>query len=410
MTAPWTPMRWPAAWTDPASLDLVKGSGIDTLLIDNSDQFEPLRAAAARAGLHTAHPDSPLYGATIVKGEWPGVKMSRGSADASAGPTGVPWVDSNGWVIQLAAARKPGAAIWVEAPPPKENPRLSAGSYLTAIADSAASGGRWIISLDDRLAAGLKEQKPDAIATWKTISGATHFFAAHKDWAEFEAEAVIGVVSDFAGPNEFFSQELLNLLSRAGMHFRVIMKKDAAGPAFAGLKALLYADGEPPSDALRKSVLGFVQGGGMLIAAPKWGEVPRAQPRADEHPRYTIRSFGKGRVAVANADPDDPYTMANDAAILVSHRYDLVRFWNGGATGSSYAIAPGRKRAVVHLLFYANRGPDSASVRIAGPFRAVKPYQAGGTPLQPVNVVPQKDAVEVHLPQVAQYVALELEA
>jgi hypothetical protein len=34
MMAPWTPMRWPAAWKDPSTLDLLKGTAIDYLLIE----------------------------------------------------------------------------------------------------------------------------------------------------------------------------------------------------------------------------------------------------------------------------------------------------------------------------------------------------------------------------------------
>ena len=147
----------------------------------------------------------------------------------------------------------------------------------------------------------------------------------------------------------------------------------------------------------------------MLITVPKWGAVQGATLKEDLLPRYTIRSAGKGRIAVANADPDDPWVMANDSVVLVSHRYDLVRFWNGGATGSFYTVTPDRKKAVVHLLFYSNRGPDSASVRVAGPFRGAKAATVDTPLLRNVEVLPQKDAVEVHLPQVSQYVALELE-
>ena len=115
----------------------------------------------------------------------------------------------------------------------------------------------------------------------------------------------------------------------------------------------------------------------MLITGPKWGDVPGTPAKAEEHPRYSWRALGKGRIALAHEDPDDPYLWANDSVVLVSHRYDLVRFWNGGATGSFYTMSPDRKQAVVHLLFYANRGPDSASVRIAGRFRGVKAWYRG---------------------------------
>jgi len=42
--------------------------------------------------------------------------------------------------------------------------------------------------------------------------------------------------------------ELLNLVARAQLHYRIISK---AKPDFGGLRALLYADHEPPSPSLR---------------------------------------------------------------------------------------------------------------------------------------------------------------
>ena len=119
MKAPWTPLRWPSAWADPALLGQLKGSGIDALLVDNSDEFEGVRARAAQSGIEVFHPDAPPDGVKIWKGEWPGVRSSRGNgAAASAGPTGVPWVDSNGWLARLAAALDPDCAAWIDAAPP----------------------------------------------------------------------------------------------------------------------------------------------------------------------------------------------------------------------------------------------------------------------------------------------------
>ncbi len=73
------------------------------------------------------------------------------------------------------------------------------------------------------------------------------------------------------------------------------------------------------------------------------------------------------------------------------------------------ACSPDRKRAMVHLLFYANRGPDAASVRVSGKYRAARISTADAPAPRSVEMVFQREAVEVHLPQVSQYVALELE-
>ncbi|MBZ5618548.1 MAG: hypothetical protein LAQ69_07475 [Acidobacteriia bacterium] len=402
-------MRWPSAWKDPSALSLLKGTAIDYLLIGKGEDLAPVRSRAQQDGLHLADPEAAPTGITVVKGEWPGVKMSRGGGDQiDAGPTGVPWVDSNGWAVRLSTALHPETCIWVDAPP-AENARIFPDAYVIAIADSAAYGGRWVLSLDNQLAAALAAQRPEALATWKRVTAAAGFFAGKKSWSAYAPLAVVGVVSDFSGKNEFFSQELLNLLARAGQHYRVLPKERVTDASFDSLRAVIYIDADPPPPVLRKQILAFVQAGGMLIAAPQWGEVPGAPSKTDENPRYSLRTLGKGWIAQAKADPDDPYLWANDSVLLVSHRYDLVRFWNGGATASFYTLAPDRKQALVHLLFYADRGPDSASVRIAGRYRSVKAATVEQASVPHVEMELQKDAVEVHLPQVSQYVALELD-
>ena len=401
-------MRWPDGWKDPGVLDLLKGTAIDHLVIGMGAELSAVRTRAAQDGLHVSAPGAPPAGVEIVKGQWPGVKMGRRGGGAGAGPTGDPWVDSNGWAIRLAAALHPDAVVWVDAAP-AGNAFLTAGSYLIAVADSAAYGGRWIVSLDNSLAVSLAAGKSDALATWSRLTAAAGFFADRKAWPAYVPMAVVGVVSDFAGGNEFFSQELLNLLARAGQHCRILPKNGIADASLVGLRAAIYADAEPPPPALRKRILAFVEAGGMLIAAPTWGEVPGTPIRNDGNPRYSMRALGKGKVAVAVAGPDDPYLWANESVVMVSHRYDLVRFWNSGAAGSFCTVAPDGRQAVVHLLFYANRGPDSATVRIAGGYRAARAYTAENPAAMKVEWALQTGAVEIHLPPMSQYVAVELE-
>src|SRR3954469_23069829 len=282
-----TPMRWPAGWADPATLSLVKGTAVDTLLIDNSDEFDSLRNAARQSGLQVLHPDAPPDGVRIVKGEWPGVRSGRGGG-MSAGPTGVAWVDSNGWAVRLAAAMHADCACWIDAAPPKQ---AFPSSYLTAVADTAAYGGRWIVSLDDSLAAGAKSGNANALATWKTIGQATSFFAAHKDWGAYTSAAAVGVVSSFTGKDEFYSNELLNLLDRAGQHFWVLRKESLTAANVRGLRAVIYADAEPPTPALRKELTAFAEAGGLLITTPVWGNAPTKNA---DHPRYYGWAAGKG--------------------------------------------------------------------------------------------------------------------
>ncbi len=361
-------MRWPDSWKDPAMLDLLKGTAVDSLLIGPGDELGPVRVRAQNDGYQLAAPS----GVTVIKGEWPGVKMARGR-DAGAGPTGVPWVNSNGWAIRLAMALQPQTTVWVDAPPEAGN-FIVPDSYLIAIADSAAYGGRWIVSLDAALAASLAAGKADADKPWKRILQTAEFFAARKPWSAYTTVANIGVVSDFSGANEFFSHELLNLLARAGAHARPVPPSGS----FEGLRAIIYPDAAAPTPALRSRIDAFIKAGGLLMTSEK-------RPL------------------------DDPYRWANDAVVMVSHRYDLVRFWNSGATGSFVAASPQGGKTLVHLLFYSMRGPDSASVRVAGRFRTARAVTVDQPALANVESLPQSGGIEVHLPRVSQYVALELE-
>ena len=410
-------MRWPKGWNDPSALVLLKDTCINYLLIEEGAGLDTVAAQARESGIRVGTASASPDGVIIVQGEWPGLKMSpSGSKDVvSAGPTGAPWVDSNGWKIRLESALHPGLAIWVDAAP--KEPHLSSDSYVIGVADSATYGARWIISLDENLAPGIASQKPEALETWRKLAQTANFFAAHADWVNHIPRAVVGVISDFSGDNEFLGQELLNLLARTNEQYRIIVKTKVSAWSFAGLRAVIYADGNPPAPDLRKQVLAFVEGGGLLIAGPKWGPAPGAPAKYSDHPRYSSHTLGKGRVAIATSDMDDPYVVANDSVVLVSHRHDLLRFWNGGALSAFFTTSPDRKRSIVQMLFFAQElnglvtlnGPDSAAVRVAGQYRNAKLWTPERSTPVPVTTEPERGAVELHLPPISRYAAVELE-
>ncbi len=405
-----TPMRWPAEWKDPAALDVLKGTAINCLLVERDVTLDPVMSRARQEGIQVVQPGVPPAGVKVIEGEWPGVKLSESGVldHASAGPTGVPWIDSNGWSVRLEAALNPGSQVWVDAAPRK--PRLFTESYTTAVADAAAHGGRWIVSIDSQFAAGIAVRSPEALGRWKSLTDAAGFFAARNDWSNYVPEAVIGIVSDFAGRNEFMNQELLNLVARTNQQYRIIVKSAFSQSSLSGLRALLYADEEAPAPDLRRQILAFVEAGGMLITGPKWGELQGIPMAGAHHPRYSLRAYGKGRLAVAQPDFEDPYVVANDSVVLISHRYELLRFWNGGAVGSYFAVAPDRKQALLQMLFYAFiLGDNRPTVRVAGRYRAARLWTLDQPAPRSLDIEIKEGAVELHMPPVTGYAAAELE-
>jgi hypothetical protein len=403
MSAELTPLRWPGCWKNASALSLLNDSPINCLVADPGALPESVVAQARQKGLTIADPATPPAGVFITKGQWPGVQALE--AKTSAGPTGNPWVDSNGWNVRLESARHPGARVWVDARP---KGLVSADSHILALADSAAYGGRWIISLDEQFASDVLLGKAAAVGSWKKLTAAARFFDDRKAFAAYAPEAVVGIVSDFAGENEYMGCELLNLVARTNQQYRILLKNQLSAASFAGLQGVIYADATAPGPAVKSGILAFVQAGGLLITHPKWGLAPGMRAGTQDNERYIWRTLGKGRIAFAKSEFDDPWVIAQESVLIISHRYDLLRFWNGGSVGSYFTMAPGRKRALVHILFYADIGPDGSGVRVAGNYKSGKLWTLDGK-ASSIDMVPQRDAVELHLPAVAQYAAAELE-
>ena len=416
-------MRWPTQWQNPSALERLTNTPINCLLIEDHASLQSVIERAQRNNVRVIRAFSQLPGITVIPGDWPGVRMSRsGDRDtASTGPTGLPWVDSNGWKIRLAAALNPHSPIWVDVSP--KTPL--AGSYQLCVADIAACGGRWIVALDDQLATGIETGDGAALETWKGLTQSVAFFAAHNYWLAYVGAAVVGVISGFSGDNEPLSHELLNLLTRTAEQYRIIPKATCSGTSLNGLQAALYPDSDPPATDLRNQLLDFVQAGGLLITSSVWGATS-GKPAEWDHPRYDCRTLGQGRIAIAKSEEAaDPYLMANDTVALVSHRFDLIRFWDAGAVNAYLSVAPDHKRAVLQMVFYAQElngkvamgGPDTATVRVAGRYRTAQlltsdrwkePLTLGPSDKHEVGVVVEKDSLELHLPPLSHYAAVEL--
>lgn len=453
----WIPFLWPDEWQDSALLDLLKGTPINCLILKWADpagqqQLKPVvgRARAAglalvalvgtgadrsaavasaqAAGFSAVASDAEVQGGfpvvwwtersqvpwaapgpvlAIAEGVWPGIPLRE---EAGAGPTGMPWVDSNGWFVQLARARAPSKTIWVVAEPPEKDAFLRSDSYALAVADAEVYGARWVISLAERQRAGLVTQDSQAVDAWKKLSSAIEFFEAHRNWRELRLISVAAVISDFSGENEFLSGEILNLLARRPLAARIIEKGRWESASWEGLKAIIYPDPEPPSAELRAKLLTFVKGGGLLVAGPKWPPTEGTPANGDPYKRYQVRRLGKGRLAVAKEETQDPYEVARDTHLLLGHRNNPLQFFNAASMNSYYTITEDRKKALVQIVNYSMRpAGHPVSVKFPERYRAARLWTLESKAPAPLGVEAVDRGVEIHLPPFSVYAAIELE-
>jgi hypothetical protein len=454
------PMRWP--WSDPATLDLLTGTPVDCLVVPwadgtAGDEARPralapllvtargrglavvgwvagkadLRRAAGTAraagldALATASVE-PADGFAVLRfrrrgvggpapagflgdaeAAWPGMRPPRlgPDVDAVSGATSRPWIDSNAWYVRLARSVLVPETVWLAFDPPEGQP-VTADAYLQAIADTELAGARWVVSLDPALRAGLAEGRAQARETWARIARGLAFFKAHEAWGGWAPVGQIGVLSDFAGENEPFSFEVLNLLARRGGLVRALPAGRAEAVPLEGLDSVLCADAKPPAPAVVRRLYAFAEAGGTLVTPPGW-EARGVEDEGAPDRRFRVYRCGRGRLAVARGDLDDPDLVAEDAQVLTGHRRDRVRVFNLGVGQLHHATSADGRRGVLHVLAFPSpypRGPVAAWFR--------QPWARGRVLSVDAEAAAERlvadGGVEFHLPPVPAYAALEV--
>jgi hypothetical protein len=341
---------------------------------------------------------------------WPGLSLETMKGDtAIAGPTGIPWVNSNGWFSLLARELAPGKTLWLDFDPPDSSNVLHPASYALAIADSQTYGSRWIIFLDDKLRAALAKGRSQAKGVWEKLCQAVAFFESHREWEVFKSQGILAVISDFRGENAYLSGEVLNLLNRHQVQFQILERSRSLPAPTKDLKAILWLDKEAPSAEQHSQLLAFARQGGLVIASAYWGP-PEVKPtKKDPSLQYKMYNLGKGQIAVAGEGFQDPYQVAVDTHLLVSRRNDLVRLYNPALTNCHSSIDPGHRKRLVQVLNYSSQSADFVTLWVnarVGSARLWRPGRRDALTLRGVAAAPGTD---FRLPPLSVYCALEFE-
>ena len=486
----WVPMKWPSgplewarrnkaksagaelketleAWSQPAALDLLKGTPVNCLVVewaegapeDSAQQLalKPLVEAGQRRGISfvgkvavgegtaaavasareaglsavmLAEPHAHAFDLPVIAqfprdkmawesathifsstgNEWPGLKLETMSGDtAIAGPTGIPWVNSNAWFSLLSEEMAPGKTRWLDFDPPEVSSVAHPANYALAVADSQMYGSRWIISLDDSVRAALLKGNLQATSVWSKTCETLSFFSSHGEWEAFPSQGVLAVISDFRSDNASLGGEVLNLLNRRRVQFQVRERSSALSTPTLGLKAMLWLDQDAPSSGQLAKLLAFVRQGGLVIATAYWGPSGIVPKNRDPSLDYKMYNVGQGQIAVSVAGFQDPYQVAMDAHLLMSRRYDLVRLFNPESTNCHLSFDPARKRRLVQILNYSSTAVSFVTLWVNTRARSAQLWSPGAGDSVSIPGVPAAAGTEFGLPTLAVNCALEVE-
>ena len=316
-----------------------------------------------------------------------------------AGPSAQPWIDSNIWLVRSFRLDPGWRPIWIN-----QGPNSGAqGDYARCVADAAVAGGRWLVALDDDLRVRLLRKDADALATWRNVGVYLKFAEDHAEWRTLEPYGNVAFILDTAGENTDYSNEYLNLVARRQVPYRLIERSRLSPTSLGGFQAALAVDLAVLSDAERKILSDFAEGGGLVVAGPAWGDAP-------ENNDYVEIPVGKGRVVVYKEKPPDPEMVARDLLDLLEPEVMGLTAFNVPSVLTYVSVDGSGRRALIQLLNYATTPFDSKiTLRLNGTFKSAHLYTPESAPVDLGVRVMSGGRTEITVPKLAIWGAVLLE-
>ncbi len=438
--ADWVPVRWP--WTDAASLDLLAGTPVNCLLLEN--YTADFAAAAAARGIVTlavlgpgAEPaaasealtakvtgialegDYPEPAASAVRqsagtapvveitarnriplgsqapilatyqGVWPGVAVQE-NGGTRAGPSGSAWIDTNTGFIRAVRAWG-DAAVWVANRPPAHTV-IPAARYLQAIADAAASGARWVVAFDPDFAVRLHKRDADAMSDWRRMTQLLAYFEAHKEWRGMREYGMLAIVQDPA-KGGLLSGGILDMIAVKHTPVRAIPRQHLSAEALAGATMAVDVDAEALTPGEKDVLKAFARSGGMVLTGPPgWKD---ARPDGN-------------RITLDQKELDRLNDIWHDVNSMIGRRNLGVRLFNVSSMLSNLLTAPDGKTVVLHLVNYSDYPVENVTVHFMGKFSRATLLTPEGSEKK-LEIYPTEDGGGVDLDKVAVCATVRLE-
>ncbi len=438
----WVPVRWHT--TDPKSLDLVKGTVINCLLLEHAQWSPQFAKAAAEIGVATlgvVRPDtSSVDGAIDAKldgvvlegdfdtlvaqrirarladsrlavvelpmrsrmrldssdsvigtfqGVWPGIRVEVDGA-AKAAPSGAPWIDTNMGFLRFVRASSP-SMIWIANLPP-EKTVIKAERYLQVICDAAVVGARWVVALDGDLSKRLFAGEPGAMEDWKRITRQLAFFESHPEWRKLQPAGQFALVQD-VGSGGLLSGGILDMIAVKHTPVRAVPARKLTGASMEGSKMAVNVDPGSLSDEQKEVLKRFTRGGGTLLTAPPGWQFPTPKP---------------GQITLGNEDVKVLDEIWKEMNTMTGRRNLGARLFNVSSMLSNLMQSSDGKSTVLQLVNYSDFPAEAVTVHVLGKFHSARLYSPDSPP-QTIPVYDNDEGTGIDIDKIAVSATLVLE-
>ena len=308
--------------------------------------------------------------------------VKRGSVLEVSSPTAQPWIDTNLALVKIAQRFRVGQVpmytfSW-PAPSASEQdrPLLTADDYSLAVAEAGAFHADLILELDDRLQKGLCQHDPQAWALWNRVRLYVKFYS-NRPQRETEAAANVAIVVDTLDTSLDTTDEVMNLLARHNIPFKVLRPADLRSQDLHAFDLLVVF--AKPDQATSQRIIDLATQGKTLVIVDAHGASPWQNGNPVRLNEHTVSyAIGKGKVLELSEPVSDPETFAQDIRRLLGTQNALLSLWNGLTTIAVPYRKPGGAGKELELINYAE---DSLrlQVQVKGSFASVR-YESPGHP------------------------------
>jgi hypothetical protein len=438
--ADWVPVRWPSG--DVATLDLLKGTAVNCILLEPPAWSREFSAAAAKQGVDVfgvvkpskdaleqsrkakdlglagvslegefddsirkalgdskirfveigprshMRMEAPALISATSQGVWPGINTVEDAAKAA--PSGGPWIDTNTGFLRFARAAS-DLPVWIaNSPPPKTI--VPVERYLQAIGDAAMSGARWVVTFEDDFAKRLMAHEPAAVAGWARITQLLGFLEEHKEWREWRPGGEMAVVQD-VDSGALLSGGVLDMIAVKHTPVRPAVTRRLNNATLKGASMAVNVDPASLNDAQKQILREFTRSGGSLLTGPPGWKFPSAKP---------------GEITLAKEDLEKLDAIWKELNTMTGRRNLGARLFNVSSMLSNLLVSPDGKQTILHLVNYSNYPVDSVTVHLTGSYKRARIYQPGKKP-QDLAIYPIEEGTGVDIDQIKEFGTLLVE-
>ena len=438
--ADWVPVHWPSG--DVKSLELLKGTAVNCILIEPTTWSREFSAAAAKqsvAVLGVVKPSKDaleqarkakdlglsgvslegefdvsvgkaltdsniqfveigprirmrMEGGALVsatnQGVWAGINTVEDTAKAA--PSGGPWIDTNTGFLRFTRAAS-DLPVWIaNAPPPKTI--VPVERYLQAIGDAAMSGARWVITFEDDFATRLMAREKAAVEGWSRITQLLAFLEEHKEWRAWRPGGQMAVVQDVES-GALLSGGVLDMIAVKHTPVRPAPTRRLNSALMKGSTMAVNVDPASLNDAQKQVLREFTRNGGSLLTGPPGWKFPAAK---------------SGEITLAKEDVEKLDAIWKELNTMTGRRNLGARLFNVSSMLSNLLVSPDGKQTILHLVNYSNYPVDSVTVHLTGTYKRARIFQPGKQP-RDLAIYPIEEGSGVDIEQIKEFGTLLVE-